>query len=361
MVVTRPARPDDDPALRALTRRCPMAADVSLRIDREPEFAALTAARGAHHTVVAERAGAIVGCVSASRRPAWVGGERSEIGVIADLKVDPEHRRAGVAAALVEALGALEAESPPAVYVAQTAAGNASVHGVVDRFSRARPVRRLCGMVSLQLLPVWPPRPPRGIEVRRAEPADRPQLEALLDAFHRPRTFAPVFGDGGLDEQLARSPGFTLADYRIALRGGAPIAVAGVWDQHALKQTAVVGMPWALSALSAVMRAGSRVLPLPRLPAVGGSLDFRVIRHAASAPGGDDGLRAIFAEVVAESRDRREHFTLLTAPEGDPRLRLAPGPHTTYRYDLVAAVNREQAAPALAALAAPYDDDAALS
>lgn len=363
MLSIRPARPEDDDALRALTRRCPMRASVSLRIDREPSFFALTAARGAYRMVVAEMDGALVGVISASRRAARVLGEVTEIGDLADLKVDSAFRRFGVAAALVSALAEIEASAPPALYVAQTAAGNAAVDGVVERFARGRAVRKLTDVVSLQLLPLGPGRARPGFEVGAAGPADRDELAALLEGFHRGRTFAPVFADGGLDEEIARSPGFALADYRVARRGGRIVAAAGVWDQRSLKQTQVIGAPWPMRALAAAFRAGSWVLPLPALPAPGGALDFRAIRHAAYLPGEEAGLRSILRVVVGEARARGEHFALYTAPEGDPLLDVARGmPSTTYRYALVAATNRAEADPLLARLGAgPWYDDGALA
>ena len=68
-LAVRDARPDDNAALVALAAACPMAGDVTMCMDRAPDFFSLARLEGERWRVgVAESAEAIVGCVAASER-----------------------------------------------------------------------------------------------------------------------------------------------------------------------------------------------------------------------------------------------------------------------------------------------------
>lgn len=341
----RLATPRDGPGLLALTRACPMQADISLMIEREPNFFALSDARGTSTTVVATEADAIIACASVARRPAWIDGEPAEMGVIADLKVHPERRGRGLGQALLDAIAALHADLSPAVYVGLTAEGNGAVDTVVHRFGEGRALRVLGRFVSLQLLPLWP------LAVRDdVETVTQSAVAAFLDEVHRPVTFAPRFADTAF-------PG----TYRVVREGSAIVAALGEWDAHAIKTTRVVGMPWTLRALSAVMGVASKVLPTAPLPTVGEPLRFPYLRHAAHRPGHEAALDALVRERVNAARARGDHFALFTAAADDPLIaRYGRLPHTRYTYRLVAGVNRAEAEPLLDRLVgqALYDDAA---
>ena len=74
----RDATPADNEQLIALAAACSMMGDISLRIDRGPDFFALNRLEGQSWRVgVAERAGMIVGCVAISERLAYVNARAS--------------------------------------------------------------------------------------------------------------------------------------------------------------------------------------------------------------------------------------------------------------------------------------------
>jgi hypothetical protein len=219
-------------------------------------------------------------------------------------------------------------------------------------------------MIGWQLLPAvrLGPRVPRGLELGRAEERDRDALAALLDGFGQRRALAPVFADGGLDDCLARSPGMALTDHLVARRQGRLVAVLGAWDAKSVKQTRVLGMPRALRAFVGFCRAAGRVLPLPRLPAVGERLAARYLRHFAHAPGEEEALAGLLRVAVNEARARGDHFALFACADDDPVQRCLAGiPRLRYHYQLVAGALRPGADPAGALGPGPFHDDAALA
>ena len=85
----------DNQALLELTRMTPMAGNISLRIDRDPDFFALPRARGETVVFVATCEGKVIGCMSASIHAAYIDGAIENVAHATDLKVHPGlHRQA---------------------------------------------------------------------------------------------------------------------------------------------------------------------------------------------------------------------------------------------------------------------------
>jgi hypothetical protein len=202
------------------------------------------------------------------------------------------------------------------------------------------------------------------MEIGAAEARDEAGLVDLLDDFHRRRSFAPVFAEGGLRSLLASSPGMALSDYLVARRAGRVVAAVGVWDAGAVKQTHVITMPWKLRASFAVGRGIGRLFGWSPFPAPGDRLRFRYLRHPAFRDGDERALNALVRVAVNEARARRDHFVLFTCADDDPlRLAVEGIPRSSYRYALRAGAAAPGQRPPLPP-AAPghwFFDDAALA
>ena len=80
-----------------------MVGDLTMRMDRAPDFFTLARLEGERWRVgVAEAEGMVVGCVTASERTAYVNGVPTRTGYASDLKVHPSHRGGFAADALEE-------------------------------------------------------------------------------------------------------------------------------------------------------------------------------------------------------------------------------------------------------------------
>jgi len=332
-IVVRAAGASDNEGMLALIRRCPMQADISLIIERDPDFFALSRARGDAHTFIAEIDGALVGCLSAWRRDAWISGRPGSVCYIGDLRVSPEYRRRGVAHQLGMAMCKFQGELPVVPYLLAMGDGNTAVAPVAATFGAVgQPIARL---TSWQLLPVMRLKIAADIDIGTAEERDVLELTTLLDDFYRSRDFAPVFSAGGLHRLIAASPGARLSDYLVARRKGRIVAALGVWDASAVKRTRVVGMPLWLRGLCAIGRGASRLAPLPSFPGQGTLLHVRYIRHAAFASGEGPALANLVRSAVNATRDRGEHFLLYTCVDMDTlRLAVASVPRLSFHYGI---------------------------
>jgi GNAT superfamily N-acetyltransferase len=337
-----------------------MEAAVSLAIEREPDFFALSRARGRARTLVAEIEGRLAGCVSVARRTAWVEARRAEISYVADLKVAPTHRSVGLGTRLVQA--ALEEESRlgPAPLLATLAAGNRPVERLAERHGGAR---GLIGSVDVRCLQLFAARAPRvaDFEIGRARPEDEAELVALLDGFYRERQFAPVFGGGGLREILHRSPGLTLHEHFVARRDGRILATVALWDQESFKRVRVLRVTPLLRLALRAIGVAARAFPLPSPPAPGRHLRLAFLRHPAHVPGAGAALSALVRAATRHALGAGHHFAVLTAPRGDPLARCARGiPRLSYRYRLVVGATAPLPAPPSLTSRVVFDD-AALS
>jgi GNAT superfamily N-acetyltransferase len=331
--VVRSATAADNDALLALARRCPMEADISLIVERDPDFFALGRARGDAHTFVAEIDGALAGCLSTWRHGAWLGGRPAQICFVGDLRVAPEHRRRGIARQLATALWDFQTTLPVVPILLATGAGNTAVAPLAAAFGAGGPP--IARFTSWQLLPVVPLKIAAPGDIGAAEQRDQGELVTLLDDFYQSRNFSPVFGDGGLEQWIGRSPGAQLSDYLVVRHHGRIVAAIGVWDAGSVKRTRVVGMPLWLRGVCAVGRGVSSIAPLPPFPQRGTLLHFRYIRHAAFAPGEAQALRGLVRWAVNAARARGEHFVLYTCADDDPlRCAVAGAPRLSFHYGI---------------------------
>ena len=332
-IVVRAAGASDNEGMLALIRRCPMQADISLIIERDPDFFALSRARGDAHTFIAEIDGALVGCLSAWRRDAWISGRPGSVCYIGDLRVSPEYRRRGIAHQLGMAMCKFQGELPVVPYLLAMGDGNRAVAPVAATFGAVgQPIARL---TSWQLLPVMRLKIAADIDIGTAEERDVLELTTLLDDFYRSRDFAPVFGAGGLHRLIAASPGARLSDYLVARRKGRIVAALGVWDAE--RSEAHSGGGYAAVA-SRTLRHRTRRISTGTAPVLSGS---RYSAACALHPtcgvrvGRGPGLANLVRSAVNATRDRGEHFLLYTCVDMDTlRLAVASVPRLSFHYGI---------------------------
>ncbi len=96
MVKFRIATNDDNLKLLQLTSSSPMAGNIGLRIDRNPDFFALLKLRGDTKIFVAEVNDKIIGSICVSLLKVYVGGEIYPLQYIGDFKVADQYRKQGI-------------------------------------------------------------------------------------------------------------------------------------------------------------------------------------------------------------------------------------------------------------------------
>lgn len=317
----RPARAADDAALCALAARCPMEAEVTICVHREPEFLALDALLGDRWQVgVADVDGAVVGCVAWATRQAYVNGVPRPTGYVGDLKVDPAYRGRGLGSALAGAARAeLERIDPALPILATSLAGNRPVGRLLgmrvgDGVSRPLSVVRVH---SIPLLPRRRLRPPSGFVVRHAVWENLEEMAACWEALGSTRQFARVMPADTLADTIRRAPGLDVSSYLVATdRAGRIAGFMALWDQRRLKTTHVLRY----SPRQAVFRVGfnlaAPLLGAARLPRPGGVVRGVHAFHTCVASAAV--LRVLLAEAQRRLAGRGYVYLALGLDRRDP-------------------------------------------
>jgi GNAT superfamily N-acetyltransferase len=284
----RDAQPEDNEALVALAAQCPMVGDLSLCVDRRPEFFALSRLSGYPWRVgVIDGDTGPIGCVGVARRAVYLDGRATQLAYIGDLKVRPDHRGRGAGRALARwaMTAARDLVGDDGPLLATVLAGNTAVDTL--RRDLAPTVRRWATVRSHSISLLWRRRRPRtGLAVRPAGPADGPAMVALWRRLSVARQFAPI-----LESFPVSAPGPARAerapwgsapgpgpDYLLAHGpDGELVGFIGLWDQHGIKQMRVTGYSRRLAAARVGFNLAAPLFRAPRLPPPGGALRHRTV------------------------------------------------------------------------------------
>jgi hypothetical protein len=322
-VSVRDAVAADNAALVRLAAACPMRGDLTMCIDREPDFFALARLEGERWRVgVAERDGEITGCVAASVRSAHVDGQVAPTGYVGDLKVHPAHRGGDSADALTgfarDTLRGLGGNALPTLVTILD--GNRAME---RRTIGPRGLPRLARFATLEVHAVpflWPRR--ATMDGITAEPARREDLDEM-GAFWRMvapyRQLAPVLDAERLAAFIDAAPGLSIEDYLVARRADGRIAgFFALWDQRLLKQLRVLGYSRRLTAARTALNAIASVAGTPRLPDVGHRLPSLAALHLCVPHSAPEVLRALLLHAYAVHRRAGPLFLTLALDRRDP-------------------------------------------
>lgn len=325
-VVFDEAVPSDDPELRRLLRDNPMPGAFRLALTREPSFFHAAALEGdVHQTVVARTAeGRLLGLGSRAVRDAFVNGEATRLGYLAQLRVDREHR--GTRGLLRGGFAALQRlhdrAGEPSFYVTTLIAGNELARRALARPRPGLPTYTEHEPIHTLALPLW--RRQRstacpGVEVRVAAASDLDALAECLQRNLRRYQFAPVWTAAALADP-ERCRGLSPGDFRVATRGGRVVGCVALWDQTAFKQTVVHGYSGALRLARPLVNVLAPWLRVPRLPPVGGRLHHAFLSHLAVDD--DDPLvaSALLAPVLDQALVRGFAYVVLSLARRHPLL-----------------------------------------
>lgn len=365
------ASPTDEPALRRLLREHPMAGEIRVTLEREPDLAIAAAVEGdSHATIVARRRdGSLCGMGSRSVAGAFVNGRPCRLGYLSQLRLDPRARRhAGLRRLLAGGYQRLRAVG---------AAGEAPFD-LTTVVADNRPARRLleAGLPGLPtyvelepfvtlVLPVprapagWrdrvrrrppaAPMPPAGVVLARGTPACMGEVAACLERNRRRYQFARRFTAAQLLSPVS-SRGLVPHDFHLAIGArGEVVGCLALWDQSSFKQVVVRGYGRRLRLLRPVLDLLAPLLGTPRLPAPGEPLPHAYLSHVA-VDGDDPGVFAALLAAARRAAAGRFLYMVAGFAERHPFLAACGRRARRYRSVLYAVCCREEGTAAVAAL-----------
>lgn len=323
MSLRRPrwATADDNEALIALNRACPMHGAIDLIFDRAPDYFALSRLQGtgAHVCVVDGEAPGTLDAVAAvaSLPRVYVDGTPREVFYACDLRVHP-HLRGGRAVKRIydfmTTYGVQERGWDLGITTIMK--DNAAMAPVLAGKAGLLPYHHVGTVRNHTVQFLLPKRRPRGVAVRPATEADLPAMVALWNRVQAGKQFAPEWTEDGVRAFLATAPNVALASYRLAFRGDRLVGLLLAWDQEAFKRMVVLGYAREMRRMRRWYNPLAALLGLARIPEVGAPLPYCYATHLCAESVED--LRALYVDLYNAHRTRGYLFFSTMLDVKDP-------------------------------------------
>ena len=312
---------DDDAAIRALLRASVIPGAVRVAFTREPHyFAGDALAGGEDHAVVARHDGRLVGLGRCTVYSLNRNGAPARVGYLGELRVAPGTAHSARLlrdgyAQLAESVGDVDA------CFTSITSDNDRARAVLEQGGRlGLPVYTpLASLVTL----VAPVAPVRATDTARGIASDdggagEDVEEAMAFIAARARNAQLTLAwDGDLLTRLAPH-GFGAGDLVLVRRGGAVVAVAGVWDQRPFRQVVVDGYDTALQLTRTPANLWFRLTKRPMLPPPGSVLaQGAVLGATVTAP---DDWHALWPALQARAHAKRLAWLAIARDARDPEL-----------------------------------------
>ena len=346
----------DDAAIRGLLRATPLAGEVGLTFEREPDSALAGGIQGdVHQTLVAreEAGGPIIGMGSRSLLELWVDGAPARVGYLSQLRVDAAHR--GHPRGVLKAyrfLRELHGDGAVPYYLTTIVADNRTARRLLEADLPGMPrYRALDRLVTLAL----PARTGRargaaGVAIERVGVETLDDVVACLERHGRRHPFAPRWTRATL-LCPRRARGLAPGDFLLARRGGRAVACLALWDQRAFKQTVVRRYGPRTRLLRPLLNAAAPLLGIPALPRCGEPLRSAFASHAAADADAGDALVALVAAALGSAAARGLDSLAIGFAERDPLGRAVAAAFPCRRYaSILYTVHWEDGAEAVARL-----------
>jgi len=314
------ATPADDAEVRRLLRENPMPGQITLTLEREPDYFADASLPGTEkQTIVANEGGRLVCMGNCSIRERFVNGQPRRVGYLGGLRLDSRATgRFDILRRGYEFFRELQADRPADFYFTSIAADNAPARQFLERGLPGMPAYEFIGEFVTVLLPMESRTSVNTEPVANA--LDFGELLDCLDKHGRDYQFAPRWS--GDELSALQSLNLKADDFRVMRNGGRIKACAAFWDQRAFKQTVIRGYsPWMALARPA-MNFAARIIGTPRLPNFGSTLAHAFVSHLAVEPENPDALIALVAKLRMSMSERGIEFLTLGFAANDPRLTL---------------------------------------
>ena len=307
----------DDPGIRRLLRENPMAGQISLSLEREPDYFTEARHSGARHqTIVACDRGGIVCVGTCSFRQRFVNGAPRRVGYLGGLRLDARlGGRFDILRRGYRFFHDLQRANPADFYFTAVAADNERARQFLERSLPGMPRYECLGDFVTMLVPV-----PRGWKAAAGETPATIVEEPLtvLREHNRRYQFSPCWTTKEL--QALHLLGLRLDDFRVARHQGEPVACAALWDQRSFKQTVIRAYAVPLSWARPWINLAARLWGRPGLPEAGSTLAHAAVSHLAAPVNQPEMIAGLICSLFPLARTKGIEWLTLGFAAADPRL-----------------------------------------
>ncbi len=312
-----------EPQLRKLLRDNPVAGDIRVALEREPNAFQAASISGDEFQLMLAFANERQQLVASGARfeiDAFVNGISQRIGYFAELRADGglKQRRT----LLLESYRTMRGYHE---------SGNVSFYLttiIADNFAARRLLEAgLCDMPTYQPLETMvtftiPTKSAarRGRLARQVDAGTEEQLDEIVELLAHSGPdyqFQPVWSESTLRSK-SRCRDLSPQDFYLCSEGDRLKGCLALWDQRAFKQTVIRGYARRLRTVRPVFNVVAPLLRRPRLPAPGACLESAFLSHAAVAPDDPDTLVALIRQACCHAFERGLDYVMIAFAERNP-------------------------------------------
>lgn len=287
----------DHVALERLFSETSMSGGIRIGSDRSPDFFAASRVQATEPCVWGAFAadGRAAGVFSAGKRLVHLGGGRTAMRYLSDLRIHPDWRGGTLLARGFRHLGEkvfAEGEWAQTLVLETNTRAMEILRGGRAGLPRYHPA----GRYGNWLLPRQTLSRPT-LAVRPAHITDLPRMQALLDDFASRRSFAAAVDLGQLGGPFLN--GLATADFLIAEDPRGIRGMMAIWDQSGFQRLRVDGYAPAMAVVRPVWNLAARIRGGVTLPRPGGPVPIRKASMLACADDDPEILRSLLASALS--------------------------------------------------------------
>lgn len=305
----------DEADLLRIMAEIAMPGNIQIAYRREPSFRDALCVQGRiTQTIVGRSAvdGRVVGMGTRCIKPAYINGQRSNVGHLGNLRVDEHYRGMVYLARGYKALKQQHQDGQAKVYLSSML--NDNVKALKLTTGRASlPVYHDIGRIQNAAISLsqQPPRvAEKHLSICEADATHLAQIMDFLNSEGRKRQFFPCYSEDDILDDRGLLRGLALGDIVVASCKNQIVGVVAAWDQRAFRRSVVAGYSSWLKGVRPLYNIWARAVKMPILPREGETLKYCYLSLVCIR--GDE--QEVFLQLLAELMCRkREQFSFLMA------------------------------------------------
>jgi hypothetical protein len=344
-VILRPAGPGDEPQIRRLLTEVASGGDISLRIEKEPDYFAASRVEGHPHDVlVGEDPGTnrIIGTGAMSEKSCFFNGQSDGVplGYLSNLRIDKNYRSGDLLDRGYNQLEQMHKPRAAKLYLTTIMEDNVVARRALTSGRPGLPAYQDFGRLTTFVLGTWKNlfacRKKQGPKICNATEQPLTDILEFWNKEGRHSQFFPAYTSGDLTDPDGLLAGLGVENIYLAMQAGQIVGTLALWDQRPFRQWVIDSYSRRASLARPIYNGWARLTGRPTLPSAGQHLNYRFIGLTCVK----DRSRVVFESLLAHvwrqvMEQDRGAMVMCALHESDP---LAPAlqqqPHVPFNSRL---------------------------
>ncbi len=302
MTLIREATEDDNDALNALQRKCPMGTSLVLGADSSPDYFARSRPFKDWHVFVAAQNNAIIGSAAFAVKDTYVEGRQVKTAYEYGFMVDPVHRRKGIAEELQRHIERTALENEVDLLHLDIIEDNIPSMNLFSKMG----FKRVKDCTIFSLMPYKRQKVALEATVRSMDETDVDAVTHLINQTYRDYDFFAPYDPDDFLEFVKRMPHFDFRNILLFEDDDGIKACLGCWEYNKVRKYIVQSLNWKLKAQTYLIRLVGLFARMPRIPRLGEVLlSYNLVIMAYRKP---ESLAELIRNVVNTALENKINF-----------------------------------------------------